>query len=753
MISDLAPTDIAWLRAFFVAPNGVDWGSLEQRAAPQAIVDQILPWLHLVRRAPPQTPIVLPFVRSNEIVGWYATTRGPAGAFELKKELMGWLGPTYLDYFEATPENSSDPMAAAMRQRFGGTVFRFSGAAGNTTARIAERLNVYANLARRRPPTTSMPVRPVGAIRSDFEEALLVHDSKRAEALIAELRNTGRLNEENLRYLDVRLKAGLGLWPQIARDHWLIRTLADLPMPAQILADIIEALYRTYLDDLEAAGDAAALFSAFEQEIAKPYPRLFASRHGIKTPRVVKAFLLFERGQARPSAQILANLAALLPPDDPGRAVYCALNAPSSGPIVTETDESTADDAFDDGQFDRAFALFRALPLSKRSVQRLISCASVIGTDEARVALLEKIDRASSAFIQGLAEPIRNKIEGLRTVAEAVDANATGVAKITGWMDWAEKLSAGKHTGEMASAFEDVLTWDVTAFARDEALSRRFANLLGNLNDGAAAVARRAVPAIYNAFFPDGQSANQSTKVIVALLFDLIVLDEAISGTDLELLSLVLGQILAVGVTTKEYGSLLQDLEDVQRRIGSYAHLAWSLDVCEMLATAPVPSDGGREARLRLFLHLVSQTQGFAHRLKRQDVVPFEFLCRDFGLDPKALGAIRSYERSGVDIATPDLSGKKIAIYTLVEAAGRRAKQALEEMFPGVSVDINSDTVATVRLASLAKAADIFIFAWKSSSHQAFYCVKDALVDREPIMAVGKGSASILRAVLNRTGE
>ncbi|SNB82468.1 hypothetical protein SAMN06265338_12022 [Rhodoblastus acidophilus] len=634
-------------------------------------------------------------------------------------------------------------MATAMRQRFGGTVFRFSG----ETARIAERLDVYARIAKLRPSTAIMPVRPVGAIRSDFERALLVQDSKRAEALIVELRNTGRLNEENLKYLDVRLKAGLGLWPQIARDHWLIKTLADLHMPGQILADLTEALYRTYLDDLEASGNSAALLSAFEQQIAKPYPRLFATRHGVKTPRVVKAFLLFECGRAQPSAQILADLAALLPPDDPGLAVYKELTAPSVVPIITATDQNAADDAFDDGQFDRAFAQFLALPLSKRSVQRLISCALVIGTEETRLALLEKIDGASSAFIQGLAEPIRLKIEGLRSIGD--DLDTTAAAKITGWMDWAEKLSCNTYLAEVASAVEDMLTWDVTSFAQNEALSRRFVTLLGNLNNEAATAARRAVPAIYNAFFSSGQAANHCTKLIGTLLFDLIVLDEAISGTDLELLSMLLSQILTVGVTTKEYGSLLQDLEDVQRRIGSYTHLAWSLDVCEMLAIAPVPSNDGREARLRLFLHLVSQTQGFAHRLKRQDLVPFEFLCRDFGLDPEALGAIQSPERRGVDIETPDLSGKKIAIYTLAEAAGRRAKQALEEMFPGVSVDINSDTVATARLASLAKTADIFVFAWKSSSHQAFYCVKDAWVDRDLIMAGGKGTASILRAVLN----
>ena len=62
---------------------------------------------------------------------------------------------------------------------------------------------------------------------------------------------------------------------------------------------------------------------------------------------------------------------------------------------------------------------------------------------------------------------------------------------------------------------------------------------------------------------------------------------------------------------------------------------------------------------------------------------------------------------------------------------------------------VNSDLVCTPQLTSLAKAADMFVFAWKSSSHQAFYCVKDAIAKGEPIWAPGKGTASILRAVLD----
>lgn len=199
MIADLAPSEVAWLRAFFSAPNGLEWEGIEDRSAPQALIDHVLPWLHLISSGNSQAAIVLPFVRSGQIVGWYATTRGPIGALELKKELMGWLGPTYFEHFDVVPLNTRDSMAAILRQRYNGVVYRFSGAVGTKSARMADLLTTFARLASRRPLTNRMPTRPVGAVRSDFERALLVQDAERAEALLTELRGTGRLNEENLR--------------------------------------------------------------------------------------------------------------------------------------------------------------------------------------------------------------------------------------------------------------------------------------------------------------------------------------------------------------------------------------------------------------------------------------------------------------------------------------------------------------------------------------------------------------------------
>ncbi len=131
-------------------------------------------------------------------------------------------------------------------------------------------------------------------------------------------------------------------------------------------------------------------------------------------------------------------------------------------------------------------------------------------------------------------------------------------------------------------------------------------------------------------------------------------------------------------------------------------------------------------------------------------MVPIEFLVKDYGIDPEAVSALSRIEKATTaGPVLPSLEGKTIGIYTLAESAGRRAKAALEKLFPGCKVVVNADLVATPQLAGLAKSADMFVFAWKSSSHQAFYCVKDSLVKGEPIWASGKGTASIVRAVLD----
>lgn len=812
MIADLPERERAWVRDFFSAPNGLTGEALEAGTARQDQIDAVAPWLARLSGVVSDTPLILPVYDGGQVSGWYATAMTREGEQGLRSTLRAWLGTSYLSALNAPAP--ADPQAQILRGRFGREVLYFT---GQDPEAISARLTLMARLDAQRPRLARSAPRPVGRIRSDLERALLARDEAGALALIAELRATGRLNEENLQFLDVRLKSGLGQWRQIALDHWAIRNLSDLPLPPQTLSDLVEALYRVHLDELEVDADSTAFLAAFRNDIHDPFPRLFASRHGVRTPRVVKAFILHERVQPRPNAAILATLTALLPAEDarwaeryvsevdapqgpaaardaeateptappsvsPPRSpgATCAETAPPEPSVPTPPVEASLDPtlegpepasllaapdvataavdldvgvddaeaAFDDGQVDRAFEIDLARPLNRKSVMRLLACAQFIGTTEARSRVLDAFDAQPQARTD-LPQAQVERLEALRPQTATEVPRDLSYTPASGWLDWAQRLQAGQWIDEaVTDVLDNRAAWETRDLRANAAQCRTFADLIGNLDGAAAQGARQALPMVVSAFFPEGEPATGPSRAVANVVLLLIAMDDAVARADLETLTTVMSALLDLGLTAPDYLTMVADLEAVQARSASYVNLAWSLDICETLAISPTPSAEANEARLRVFLAVVGQCQGFAHRLTGSDVLVIESLTRDFGVDPSSIARLRPSSDTGTDeTAGADLNGKLIGVYTLTTAAGARAKAALEVLYPGCAVEVNSDMVSTPSLTNLARTADIFIFAWRSSSHQAFFCIKDALGGREPVYAAGKGTASIINAV------
>lgn len=758
-MTDYPPDHSAWLERFFAAPNGLGWDTIVQGTVPSAVSESLGPWLNLLRTGNRSAPVILPFVRDGAITGWYAAAQDADRTGELDRMLGAWFGMTWLSRFDRLAPDAAEPMAAALRTAFGTRVFRFAGADPTANRRIASDLATLAQVIASRPERERVHRRPVGVIRAEFDRALLVRDQTRAQFALDELKQSGRLNDENLRYLDVRMRAGLGLWPQIAHDHWLIRTLSELVLPPQIIADLIEALYRTHLDGPDPS-DSEHLLASFSGQIGDRYPRLFSSRRGVRTPRVVKAFLLHERARPNPNRQILDELIGLLPDDDPEKPAFAKLIGTASATSAVSQEE--ADNAFDDGDLDRAFEFYLVQPASKKSLTRLILCATLIGTPDAIARLATKVDGAGVVFGE-VSATNRTKYEALQQAGRSPDQDviddaplAYGIepeivvapvsAAMAAWEDWISQIRTGHAVGLPEAA---AVSWDTQNIVESEGSARQFADVIGNAGGASAFVVRHAIPTIYSTFLSDAEVLPPSVKPIAHTLFMLIAMDDGLSAVDLTLLSQLLGLNLNAGVSADEYLEIIDALSDVQERMSSPAHLAWALDVAEALAIAPAPTSACVAARQQFFLLVVTKAAGFAHRLRAEERQAFRVLTRDFALDRSALGVIDIDEETAEEQDLPDLSEKTVGIYTLTEAAGARAKHALEAMFPGLSVVLNADRVATSKLTNLARTADLFVFAWRSSSHSAFYCIKDAMGARDPIMAAGKGTASIVRAVID----
>ena len=148
---------------------------------------------------------------------------------------------------------------------------------------------------------------------------------------------------------------------------------------------------------------------------------------------------------------------------------------------------------------------------------------------------------------------------------------------------------------------------------------------------------------------------------------------------------------------------------------------------------------------------VIEMARACSHRLSAVQYELLSLLALDYGCS----GLLESFpcrDSAGVDLAQRvDYSGL-IGIYTLTEQAGQRVRQFLRKMFPKAKVELNADHVATDKLKGLAANADIFVFAWKSSKHQAYFAAKEARGSRPMLLPLGKGSASILECVLEEIG-
>jgi hypothetical protein len=762
---DLSPAVSAWASRFFAGRNCLDWHALVSETDTDGWAAEVLPWLALIERDDPNLPLVLPCVSSDGSVSWYGAARSVRGASQLGEELQAFIGPSYSDFAGRPHEvDDSDAVEAALREHFVLPLYRFRPARSQDVQTIRRAIMLYRGALERRPPSTRFAARPLGAIRTQFDFALLAGDEPEARRLLEEILATGRLSTDNRVYLEVRLLAGLGLWHQIVGDIRLLRSLADLPLPARVLTDVVEALYQVYAEPFEAAADAAGALRRFQEAGIERLGRIFATRRGVQRPRVVKAFLLYELLRKEPgwpyfqsmiellnaeATPFVDSLAALFPRRDIGRD--------TSQTPANKLPE--ADEIFENNGYDRALELYTAMPPSPRTLGRMIACARAIGSHDAARKVLEILNSQpadllpKTEFLTSAIAQLRATAVGAETVAQATqfsgaaDAGIREQPLLDDWLNWARWVKGGASVVEAEAVLHQrAATWSVEDLANDPAKVSEIANVLGNAIGTATDLVKAAFPYLFQAFISDAEHPVLAYKPLYSTLVTLIALSEQSSQDNLELARQLTENLLAVGITVRDYDALILDLGDLLDRQRSYANLSWALDVTEVLSIYP---SANKEGRLRFFMTVLEIARAFAHRLDTAQFEALKLLCKDFGISvPSELETHDNLNIEADDKYTK-LAGKHVAIYTLTKPAATRAATILSHLCPTAKISINSDPVCSEQLTSLARSADIFVFAWKSSKHQAFYCVKNHRPKNLPLLQpLGKGSASILRALL-----
>jgi hypothetical protein len=727
-----------WWERFFDGDNGLHWSALQDPTHPWS--PQVLPWIELAKADDRGLPIVLPRLDAHDQPSWYCAGRTARGALRLREALQAFIGPSYSD-FDGRPYllDADDPIEAAFAKDTIAPAYRIRASTPGDARRIQRALELYRGLLERMPQQVQHGRRPLGALRAELDRAVVAGDEAEADRLLEKIRSLGRLDCENLLYLRVGVRAGLGQWRELAEDGALLNQLIGLRLPPRVLADIHDALYRLYVEPSEDVDAPEHALAAFRAAGLARRSTLFGSRRGLRTARVLKAFFLYELAREDQASTGLGDLADELERlDDNFAHALARLGHPTeTSPPPDPMD--AADAAFDDLEIDRALDLYLQAPPSRKRLSRLIRCAEDVGTAAVARRVIDAIQPGDDA---GNLPP--SWAARLQTLLENSAADE-GSRAPNGWLEWARRVESGMGEDEaMSTLREHVATWDPTELTQNKKEVAELTGIINNASASAEPVFREAVPLLYQALMPESGVPPRRVKPLLQILVTKVAFLADPSQTERELARDMASTLLLIGLDAKEYEDLIADLEDLMGTQMSVFTLGWSLDLAELLAINPCPVS---ERRLRLVLRVIEEARRLAHRLSPADAMVVQQLCRDYEIDCPT--EIHQGETGLIDGAGEALSGKNVGIYTLVEPAGQRAAAFLYQICPTVRVELNSDHDCTKALINLAQRADLFVFAWKSSKHQAFYCIKEHRdAGRVLLQPLGKGSSSILRAIL-----
>ncbi|WP_321968620.1 protein DpdD [Paraburkholderia tropica] len=744
-LQELADSERSWLDAYVARLVESSPTSLDRDAEGVRVTGaETRAWLKFWSGMSDTRPLVLPLAfDSDGAIAWLACADSDLLASEMREELIAHVGDAYTDFSPLSRlARPYDAITRIATERFR-WVYKFEGGRGSENGQIWSMLGIYRTSMSNRPERYRPTPQTFGSLRLRFERAITAGDGAEAYRVLEQLKGTGRLNAQNERFLEIHLLAGLGHWSPMVAGETKLLALRDLSLPRQTLSEAVEALYFHYLAVHENDADLAGATATFNEKIRPRFAWLFRARRSITRPAVLKAFALNELSRERPDGELLATLRNELQ---------------SSGePLLpqwfpdTKTDVETADwlnegdMAFEDAEYERAMAFYTRAPESQHALQRILECAIEVASLEATQEALDVLGRYPATVQAALGARYRRKIEQLQKSTDVAQSAADG-ENVVDWKGWARAVKAGLPGSEASRlAVQKAEEWRLSDYTSYPEAVGAFVAEIDDYEDAALRTYVRSIPPIIE-FFDHAKGMPEVQRLHQTLL-TLILLEGNDGLEELDSVQRITATLLQSGISSAEYRELVADLQDMLRRVGSPRYLDWVFDIVELFASFPRPDE---EAPLRLFFVLLQLVNQYSHRLRADQWRGLELLAQDFNQQPAISELLAGQSEAGQQQHTDfeHLANKSVGIYTLTESAGQRAAQILASLVPSCHVELNSDHVATARLKQLAANADVFVFAWRSSKHQAYFAIKDARGNRSDLLLPeGKGSASILKVL------
>ena len=735
------PQDLAMLERFYSADQLWTWENIKEG---KGAAGKVLDWLQKCP-IPRRHPLVLPVRRKDDPnPGWLCISFSEMQCEELREHLNAFIGTAGCD-FEGLRSTlpASDNIASVAREWAGGNrIFDFRALAASHREDLRERLERMLRVWALRPTTDPGSLRTTEAMLREFELSLVNGDEQSAISWWEEIRAGGRLNAENLLFLKMQIPAAFGRWNDIDLDPNMA-LLAAAHRPRRTTAILIEAMWHTALKHNVEKNDVDGAIAVMRERLQGPLRGLFRSPAGISRPPLLLTFLIAAVADAPPRHAVIDALIKRLLEGSPERKfaekVVTAIS-PSSIPVAIEDALIQAKVARDRDDFLGAWLILKPLGHSVARSRLLLECAAEHWEEDSTIIITEAMVALSDEERTSVLAP-KQRLKTWKKISAQVE---NSIQAPSDWETWLNQVEASPTWDEAVAIARDASSlWPVeTYLSYPSKISVLAAHITREREAKAAEVVRLCMPHIADYFLKNGP-----TSAFRSLYLDLLLalaLDECFGGEDWGLAETLAFAIVDTGPSRAEYEHLLSSLKAVWELRGDPRRIDWALDLLDLLIAAPAPDPEPRDAFFEIISVFINK---FARRIQPGQISLFKLLCGDLQREfPHFLT-----DTDKVETATTSeiLAGKMVAIYTLDESSGKRARDLINIAYKDVDVRLSHDHVGSDQLKNLAKNADYFLIVTRSAKHAATNFIKDERPNhKRPIdYPTGKGTSSILTAI------
>ena len=707
-----------WVESFFSKENLWD---LEKIKSGDGYTTELQ--LHLESLVRPalqdKFPVILPKLSEDKSLFFYALAEDSRQLEEIKNVTKAYLGNVHVQLDPIIHIDSDDSIEQAILKDFPHGFFKLNipfslNENKPVVYEVMETLSSLIEQYHNRPLIYGTVQRPTGRILRDFFIACSHKKGDDANEYYEELKTHNKLTSRNLFSIELQALAAGNKWQTII-NHPMLPDFINGGIQSYIAELLLEAINKTIL---LSNSPSDYVVTRLEADLMLLRGLFLRPIEISVTMEQAYAWKIWAIGAA---ALGYARVVEHLPTDIVDGEWVDELEswAGFSSPPVIEIQENISD--------------LKKLLDSKPSVDvafKLLKESSMASNNDGTA-----IYQCISAYPEDIVNEIENHSQA-NNLLQALNSQYGENEIIESWQEWLNILITDSDPHALLQiAIDNNNDWTGEQWKEDKVLS-----LLEQLSDHKNVVIFRDVIPILQEWFRK-KNVIPSSGFIEQILF-MLAADDVFSANDLLLTSDLIYSLINTAHTEEQYKEAIDGLEMCWDSVKSINSLDYILETVDILLDNVCANTQSR-------INIWNKIQQFCisnwQRLNDQQHLIAIQVAKEIISSSEQFPPLKTKDSD--EETNVDLTGKRLAIYTLTEGAGRRAKAIIMQLFPDLDVHVNHDKSATSSLINLAKTADYFIFSSKSAAHQAFYPVTK---ERNDILyPTGKGSSSIVSSFVN----